>query len=70
MFEDPFHIRYFANFIKLFDNLRKVLLSDIYDGGIGMFQPIEHDLFSNEFWGDDVKDYKDMDPPVYLASFS
>ena len=32
MFGDPFHIRYLANFLKLFDNLRKVLLSDIYDG--------------------------------------
>ena len=32
MFGDPFHIRYFANFIKLFYNLRKVLLADISDG--------------------------------------
>ena len=32
IFGDPFHIRYFANFLKLFDNLRKVLLTDISDG--------------------------------------
>ena len=32
MFGDPFHIRYFANFLKLFDNLQKVLLADISDG--------------------------------------
>ena len=32
MFEDPFHIRYFSNFLKLFDNLWKVLLVDISDG--------------------------------------
>ena len=29
---DPFNIRYLANFLKLIDNLRKVLLTDIYDG--------------------------------------
>ena len=29
---DPFHIRYFANFLKLFDNLWKVLLAGISDG--------------------------------------
>ena len=32
MFGDPFHIRYFANFLKLFNNIRKFLLADIYDG--------------------------------------
>ena len=32
MFGDPFHIRYLANFLKLFDNLQKVLLPDISDG--------------------------------------
>ena len=32
MFGDPFHIRYLANFFKLSDNLRKVLLTDISDG--------------------------------------
>ena len=32
MFGDLFHIRYLANFLKLFDNLRKVLLADISDG--------------------------------------
>ena len=32
MFGDPFYIRYSANFLKLFDNLRKVLLADISDG--------------------------------------
>ena len=29
---DPFHISYFANFLKLFDNLRRVLLTDISYG--------------------------------------
>ena len=32
MFGDPFHIRQPANFLKLFDNLQKVLLADISDG--------------------------------------
>ena len=32
MFRDPFHIRYLANFLKLFDNVGKVLHSDISDG--------------------------------------
>ena len=32
MFGDPFLIRYLANFLKLFDNLRNVLLTDISDG--------------------------------------
>ena len=32
MFGDPFHIRYFANSLKIFDNLLKVLLAEIYDG--------------------------------------
>ena len=32
MFGDPFDIRYLANFLILFDNLRKVLLADISDG--------------------------------------
>ena len=32
MFGDPFHIRYLENFLKLFDNIRKVLLAEIYDG--------------------------------------
>ena len=32
MFGDPFHIRYLVNFLKLFDNLRRVLLADISDG--------------------------------------
>ena len=32
MFGDPFHIRYLANFLKLFNNLQKVLLADISDG--------------------------------------
>ena len=32
MFGGPFHIRYPANFLKLFDHLRKVLLADISDG--------------------------------------
>ena len=31
MFGDPFQIMYLANFLKLFDNLRKVLLTDIYN---------------------------------------
>ena len=32
MFGDPFLIRLFPNFLKLFDNLRKFLLTDISDG--------------------------------------
>ena len=32
MFGDPFHISYLANFLKLFDNLRKVFLAEISDG--------------------------------------
>ena len=32
IFGDPFIIRYLANFLKLFDNLLKVLLTDISDG--------------------------------------
>ena len=32
MFGDPFQISYLANFLKLFDNLWKVLLADISDG--------------------------------------
>ena len=32
MFGDPFLIRHFPNFLKRFDNLRKVLLTDISDG--------------------------------------
>ena len=32
MLGDPFHIRYFSNFLKIFDNIRKVLLADISDG--------------------------------------
>ena len=32
MFGDPFHISYLANFLKLFDNLLKVLLADISNG--------------------------------------
>ena len=31
MFGNPFYIRYLANFLKLFDNLRKVVLADIFD---------------------------------------
>ena len=31
MFGDPFQIFYFANFLKLFDNLRKFLLTDVSD---------------------------------------
>ena len=32
MFGDPFHIRYFSNFLKVLDNLQKVILADISDG--------------------------------------
>ena len=32
MFGDHFHIRYLENFLKLFDNVRKVLHADISDG--------------------------------------
>ena len=32
MFGDPFHIRYLANFLNLFDNFRKVFLADFSDG--------------------------------------
>ena len=32
MFGDPFHIRYLANFLKFFDNLGNVLLTDISNG--------------------------------------
>ena len=32
MFGDPFKIRYLDNFFKLFDFVRKVLHTDIYDG--------------------------------------
>ena len=32
MFGYPFHIRYLANFLKLFDNIREVILAEISDG--------------------------------------
>ena len=32
IFGDPFHISYFANFLKLFDNLTKFLLAEISNG--------------------------------------
>ena len=32
MFGDPFRISYLDNFLKIFDNLQKVLLANISDG--------------------------------------